>query len=295
LLASCCICSANEIDGIKTDSDVIHFVNRFLPKGTTYTLQLGTTGEYMKERLQQLGMRELDHIFDSLGVADKAWIKADINNDGKTDLIVFTEAVLLVIYTDHDSFCKAMNGYVFKYNFIFPGVKLIDGQNLMLLYSLRPLLRKEDSEVVACDTLIFRDGQIFNYLKTPKHYDIEKITFHDDGSCEGDCIRVDIAIDNKLMKGSFAAGHSLYSNENRTGEVNKEKIARILEFLNYSNFPDLKETYSSGWTDQTTVKWEITYNNGQVKTISDYGECGSATLNTLYAFLVQDIFNEFKD
>jgi hypothetical protein len=56
--------------------------------------------------------------------------------------------------------------------------------------------------------------------------------------------------------------------------------------LKQIGFERLKKSYAVRWTDDQTGTLTITYNNGKIKKISDYGMRGTHGLRYLYGLLI---------
>ena len=69
-------------------------------------------------------------------------------------------------------------------------------------------------------------------------------------------------------------------------------IDKLEEILNYCEFDNLDKEYTVMHTDDQTGDLKITYNNGKVKTISDYGMIGTYGLKILYKKLAELRFNQ---
>lgn len=70
-------------------------------------------------------------------------------------------------------------------------------------------------------------------------------------------------------------------------EADKEVFSSLCNLLNYIDFSHLKDRYSVSHTDDETADLKITYNDGKVKLISDYGMTGTFGLNLVYEHLAK--------
>lgn len=66
----------------------------------------------------------------------------------------------------------------------------------------------------------------------------------------------------------------------------------IINLLDYIDFPNLEDNYSVGRTDDQTSVLTVTYNNGKVKTIRDYGLVGTFGLDRLYHLFFNLRYNQ---
>lgn len=280
---------SRKIDSIKSDKDVFAFVRQ-------YSL------EYDGKDLFDNYRNETRKVADSLKVRN--WVKADIDNNGEIDLLVFRADKLpniFAILSFGDKFEIVSAKYHCKYQFMYPVVRTLNNQEVILLFSQDQIDYDRSKKLftytkLACDTLIVKDKYFVNYIQIQGHYEIEKIEINNDGICEGNCPRINISINPKTF--SNKCSKELYwDNKLRLlrGQLTKEEINHIILLLNYSNFTKLNEYYKVGCTDQTTTTLTITFNNGQIKSIKDYGSSGNFTLAEIYKIAYGVKWTEEKD
>jgi hypothetical protein len=148
--------------------------------------------------------------------------------------------------------------------------------------------------------LTFKFGNFIEYNENPKINKISKIEFATSG-CFGTCPVYKLT----LNRDSLSIFNAQYYNFNKNREVtygkeegvftttiNKIEFDKLEEILNYCDFDNLYKEYSVMHTDDQTGDLKITYNNGKVKTISDYGMIGTYGLKTLYKKLAELRFNQ---
>lgn len=63
--------------------------------------------------------------------------------------------------------------------------------------------------------------------------------------------------------------------------IKRSQLDSLNQLIDKSDFPSLKNEYASDWTDQPTYTITIKFNNGQTKTINDYGPNGPEKLKNL--------------
>lgn len=56
--------------------------------------------------------------------------------------------------------------------------------------------------------------------------------------------------------------------------INRSQLDSLTELIEKSDFFNLKNEYSTNWTDQPTYTLTVKLNNGRTKTIIDYGPSG---------------------
>ena len=69
--------------------------------------------------------------------------------------------------------------------------------------------------------------------------------------------------------------------------VSKDRAEKITELLQYINIKELRNKYLVAWTDATTMYLKITFGDGSIKQIEDYGMAGTFGLSLLYELFRQ--------
>ncbi len=271
-------CLANSIDSLKTDKEVLLFLKQTFPtsKDKPYYFD-----DYANETI---------NVADSLKV--KKWIKVDFDQNGETDLVVFNgnySQDIFVVLSKNGKFEK-VSAYQdeCKYHFIYPVVSRINKKLVILLYH-QSLNGYNDSTKhfiytpLAIDTITFWRGKFLNYINELKTYTIQNIKIFNDGICESECPRIEIKINAINFQNQCSKESKWDSNpEKFTGHLTVTEIKGMLSILEYSNFSELPEQYNISCSDQPTTTFTINYNNGQIKTIRDYGSFGNFTLAEIY-------------
>jgi len=151
------------------------------------------------------------------------------------------------------------------------------------------------SETVST-TLIYKYGNLVEYNKSPTDNHIEKIEFKA-GGCFGTCPIYELTIDKHQSASFVAKGNNFdpfnYGNEGFfKGKIKDDDYGHLISLLNYIDFIKLNNEYTVPWTDDRTGILKITYNNGNIKTISDYGMVGTYGLKSVYELLEDLRFNQ---
>ena len=145
--------------------------------------------------------------------------------------------------------------------------------------------------------LTYKYGDFIEYNSKPQNYSIEKIEYQT-SMCFGTCPKFYISI---LRDKSAVFKAEIHNRESRDSKeiqgvfsttLRDTSFSEIINLLNYIDFPKLKDNYSVGWTDDQTSTLTVTYNNGQVKKIKDYGLIGTYGLDRLYQLLFALRFNQ---
>jgi len=281
---------ANKVDELKTDSDVVKFIQP-LQESFNYKdapkLIMYSSEELIKR-----------HSCDSLAGTwhIKNWEKVDFNNDNKTDLLAIinwynTDCNFIAIDKGNNTFQLIQIGGSSYENCQLANTIRYAGQQMVVLHtwsSTRPG-HKNAKWISRTDTLTYKYGDFLEFNKEPAHYKIDSIIYKTE-PCFGTCPVFKIEIDHK--------GKAKYDRTNpniifilKPGEkiknifkmvIKKPDLEELYKFLGYINIKKLNENYAVRWTDDATAIIYIKFSDGSVKTIKDYGLKGTFGLLALY-------------
>lgn len=279
---------ANSIDSLQTDNDVVHFLKRIDKRFTSdkyRQLQILPTST-MRQKLN------CDSIAEKWNINN--WEKVDFNGDNKTDLIVTT------FWYDFDVFVaidKGDNTYQLiklskdvSQNCELGKPIILNSEQLLLFYRIRneynePIKDISDFKLTSrIDTLVYKYGGFIERNKTSASYNISKIEYHTSSGWTGISPIYTLKI-SPDKKGIFAATSENPKKNIPPGKVNNEIVNSIVELIQYINIKNLRNKYLVAWTDDTTIFLRITFRDGTVKEIEDYGMIGTFGLNQLYELL----------
>ncbi len=238
---------ANEIDQLKTLNDVRQFASKHL----TYNPDI--TG----------------------------FLKADIDNNGLTDLFLNAEFPIAILDngSDHYEMCEVYAGVMEKQ---YSLVDVIHTNNTSLLVVKVSILCAEDS-IVKNDTLSFRFGSIVEYNAKPNHRSIKKVVFTSDCGYGGNtCLELKIESSGWATYYWHDDGLRIFA-----GIIDSASFAKLEQIIDYVNLPSLSDHYpTAGWQcmmlEQASYGIEINFADGQVKKILDSGGKGTLGLKALY-------------
>lgn len=235
-------------------------------------------------------------IADSLNI-QKSYYKADFDNNGYQDLLVIGDFYsnnlmypFVFLNYGKDSI-KTINAKVNRHAFVVPKISIINREPFLEIYSADYVNYDIEKVKKRKEKLTFKYDNFIEYNPNPEIHDIERIEFSTTG-CYGTCPVFDIDI-NSDKTAVFKPHYFNFSQDNNAKEEKgilktklKEKdFSEIIELLNYIDFPQLKNDYSVSWTDDQSCTLKITFDNGKVKTIKDYGLVGTYGLNRFYNML----------
>lgn len=245
----------------------------------------------------------LDSLANSLHI-DFSWQKADIDNNGYTDLSATGTNKTYGNWNfdpkQEVEYSKDFNAFVIM-NFGNGKTKLYDltdgrfmsittrieyekDQAFVGIYTPRLMSKIERYKRKETKSLLtYKFGDFIEYNFVPKEYDIEKIEYTNGIGYtlkiekNGDAFIIAKANNYTLPweKGLMPAGY--YKTL-----IREEDFARIIEILNYTDFPTLQNDYAVPWTCDATGSIKITYSNGKTKIINDYGKQGTFGLKLLH-------------
>jgi hypothetical protein len=243
---------------------------------------------------------------------NKTVFKADYDNNGYTDMLLIGEIpwprnrptghipsnLLILNYSNNTikiipvSFGND-SPYLIPRQIVRDGIPLINTDAFEYIYG-----NHEPTENFTTRILTVRDTTLIEYNANPTNYNIDKIQFAT-SPCYGTCSIFEIHI-NKEREAIFIAdaynfSHKPYAPEEKKvfkATLNTETYNKLTDLINYLDFPKLRDNYAVGWTDSPTSKLIITYNNGNVKKIEDYGLQGTFGLIKLYKYFEELRFNQ---
>jgi hypothetical protein len=226
--------------------------------------------------------------YDSLKL--KTFTKADFDNNGYTDILVIGEfnypSIVCIFDKGENNFSiNRLTRQSFQ-DCSFPVVNM-DGMQAFIDYyyfkQSEDWRQNDTSRILQTKKLIYKFGDFIEYNDLPKNYNIQKIEY-ETTMCFGTCPVFNLTIYSD-HSAKYEALKFNKPNGKFDGTIDGKTYSELVALLNYINFPNLKENYSVGWTDDQTCTLKITYDNGKTKTITDYGKIGTYGLNRVYSIL----------
>ena len=280
---------SSKIDSLKTISEIEQFI--YTSDSNYSFFKLKRIIDFPKKDIMyEVGIA----IADSLKI-NKSFYKEDLDNNGYRDLIVtgstsyndiFYSFTLLNYSKDS---IKIIDTRPMRHTFTIPKIVYVEKQPLVEIYypDMFDWKTQKIKKIKRLVTVKF--GNYIEFNESPKISNIEKIEFSTTG-CFGTCPIFEIVL-NKDKTAIFKPHrYNLTETENEEKQIFQTKVDsrtfnEIITILNYIDFPKLQNDYSVSWTDDQSSTLKITYNNGKIKTIRDYGLTGTYGLRKLYDFL----------
>lgn len=223
--------------------------------------------------------------------------KADFDKNGYTDMLVMgilneRPAILSLMGSASEKISLHLITRQFRRTCSFAQVIYEDGNTLIeFKYFDGYFARVGYTEAVNSVKLIIKYGGFIEYNPSPKKYDINKIEFRNDGRPWITSSEYSIEINSlgkahlvsKSITNDWQASPDSYDGYTKVPGVSPDSLfATISGLLNYSDFSNLEDRYEIKATDHATGVLTIYYNDGKVKTISDYGLQGTYGLQRVY-------------
>lgn len=236
--------SANEIDGLKTDKQVLVFIKKLSLKDERIA-ETSFDKPYSNDKKTQ-------KTADSLGVNN--WVKIDFDQNGETDLIAFNLYNLqqiVAVFSINGKYKKINSTWSvgFKYPLTYPIIKNIDSKNLILIYHNQRTSNRiklgEDLNYtpIECDTIMFEDGMFLNYYKNPQKHIVESLSIKSYNNDVGGEMNMEIDFIN-LKDSCFEISYNYSTTypikEIFTYKLTQSEILKIKYLIEGSNFPTLK-------------------------------------------------------
>jgi hypothetical protein len=253
-------CTGNEIDNLKTIDDVNAFLkSKIFDKNISFfdKIQHDPTSKYDKVR----------------------FMKIDLNNDGRTDLLVNGNDLFAVIDdgTKDFKFCFVDLSFSER-KFFLMDIDAAAGQTKIIVKSHGPDRPPE------LDTLVFKFDGVVEYNKTPDNTGISRIVFYTT-ICTGECPVFKIS----LQPDGIAEYNALRYNAtegNFICRMNDGYLNEIFDLVKYINLRKLADHYSAPQGAQGGYL-VVKYKNGLTKFIKDDGLAGTFGLQRMYDLLFQ--------
>ncbi|WP_143106345.1 DUF6438 domain-containing protein [Pustulibacterium marinum] len=294
----------SKIDSLKTDDDVQNFIRE---SNSSYD-------EFELKRIQDF---DRDDKSDSITkiIANKlritkSYYKADFDYNGYTDLLVIGDN------KDCLSFKPCSFNSMVIMNFGNDSLKYVNIVKDMRT-SIVPIIEKRKDETIlvintpdqiswrnekfkdgSVDNLIYRNGNFIEYNSKVVQHNIERIEYST-GPCFGPCPIFSLSLTNngksEFLPEAFNFDDESYD-ENTEGKfmcnLEEKKWNELTDLINYLDFTNLEKYYAVNWTDAQSCTLKITYDNGKIKEIRDYGRRGTYGLKQLYHQLFELRFNQ---
>lgn len=241
----------------------------------------------------------------------KTFYKEDFDNNGFTDLLVigdhhycqdttfchFDSFVILNHGKDSLQIKRLVNGHSES---LAPQIIYKDSQPIINIHTTKYIVGAKVPFKISEVTIpvIYKFDNFIELQFKPVKHNIKKIEFAT-SPCLGTCPVYQINIEeNRTAK--FIAQYYNFNKDKNSGEDNKFFTCTILpkdyndliDLLNYIDFEKLDNQYFVTHTDAPSVDLIITYDNGKIKKISDYGQRGSYGLIALYEKFSKLRFNQ---
>jgi len=237
-------------------------------------------------------------VSDSLNIT-KSYYKSDFDKNGYTDILAIGDYsdfnIIIIMNFGNDSIkLNRLTRRSFQ-NCVFP--KIVNDSIIDYYYKTEPDWTTKEKPRLVKKSLIYKFGDFIEFNTNPKKYNIKKIEYQTT-MCYGTCPKFSI----KINKDKTAIFNAEYYNQkkrnskiihgNFKGRIENDSYTELVNLLNYIDFPNLKNNYSVNWTDDQTSTLKITYGNGKIKEIKDYGLIGTYGLDRLYHLLFEFRFNQ---
>jgi hypothetical protein len=251
----------NSIDELQTAQDVNLFLQKAFPKygGALLDENAAVTSDYGKNKFYKL----------------------DLDGNGLTDLLVDGCELAAVLNTDGENY---------TYHDLDIGSSDVYGSTVVNITRQVdvPILvlrgfNSESKVTLAKETeknVLFKFGEFIEYNPEPDKFRIQKIAFETTG-CLGTCPVLEIKIDER-RRATYNAIHFNERNGKFRGMIDPPVFNKLVDTINYIGLKKLKDEYAVGHTDAQGATLTITYDNGQVRKIEDYGMVGCFGLANLY-------------
>ncbi|WP_348678528.1 DUF6438 domain-containing protein [Flavobacterium coralii] len=300
----------SKIDSLNTPEKVENFVRTLDPYLTKFTLKSmqDFNRPYPNDSIAK-------NLATKFGVS-LSYYKADFDDNAYQDMLIIGDSHNCTT-TAMDGSCsfdcfaimnfscdsiKLVNFVDMVGNMIVPQI-IFDGNKPLLKLTKPHKLHPSNNKNIEAGSAIltYKFDNFIEYNKQPANYEIETLEFSTSG-CFGSCPIYKLTVKkdrsatflaeafnfNKDMENAVYGQHEGYFK----GIIKVKDYNKLINTLNYINFKNLKDDYSVTWTDDQTANLKITYNNGRIKYITDYGMVGTYGLMAIYQQFADLRFNQ---
>lgn len=284
LLASPSFCQ--RIEAISTDAEAVAFVNsRVGDKYNAVTLEA--------PRHQVENNVYMDHIRQFGPVVFE---KADLDNNGHIDLLFngyyrnrLTSFVILAF--GNDSFRVRSLNIALREFYCMARVIMIDDRPCIRMLEVRSTCDSKERSFCPydhIDTLVYAFNDLIE-RRVPAAYNIKKIKYCVFGGMDPIGFQLRITRDSivLLSEPSMTVRIPVDNGGVFTAEIDTGTISSIFYLLNYMHFSELEKRYQVHRTDQLTGEVRVTFEDGSVKEVSDWGLAGTHGLSILHDLFFQ--------
>jgi hypothetical protein len=274
---------ANFIDSIQTAKQITDLISKIDIRYKEFKVNEALKFE------NRYSDKNYKKIADSLNV--RPWTKTDFDNNGLTDILVFGNwsdpSILCILDKGGKYEIKSITRRSFQ-KCTFP---VVENDKIKYVFETEPEYGNwSDPQKLEQITLIYKFGDFIEENQMPTNHKIEKIEYSTSG-CFGTCPVFNLIISSDKRAKWYAKMFNKINDKvvsgNFKAKITADKYNEIVDLLNYIDFETLKDKYAVNWTDDQTATLKITYDNGRVKSISDYGLIGTYGLNRVYQLLYE--------
>ncbi len=257
----CTLCRGNAIDSLKTDDDVRAFLKGRTSHRDDYDV-LTNCKPAVNEILSTI-----------------KYLKIDLNNDGLTDLIVNGYYLFAVVDDGKGRFKTEFidRGAFYQYQYALADVYDRSGKPKVIV---RKLPQHGEGEIKShYDTLVMGYNGFVEYNGIAEN-DIEEISLSTSG-CFGECPIFELTVGSD----GTAVFNAIEYNDRKGKlqcEIDTASLGKLFRLANYIHPKRLADKYAVHWTDDQTATLTVTFKDGSIKIIKDYGMIGTFGLERLY-------------
>lgn len=253
--------------------------------------------------------RFITKLDSNVGADVTSFVKTDIDSDGLTDLLINGVNRLMMVmdkgHVGYKIYYIAPSDYISKYS--LQKIDSVNGQKLLLLKRVTkqsvlnnrkylPKVKEDTSlhslpsidyyaykEAKRVDTLVYKFNDFIEYHAVPSLYRLKSIRLATT-RCLGTCPEYNLTIKSD-RSAAYNAGYYTEKNGHFTGVIEDTVFNELMQLIDYIHVQSLDVNYAIDATDHPTAYLKVIFDDGQEKSIQDYGMRGTRGLNVLYRFM----------
>jgi hypothetical protein len=283
MLCACKHSPANQIDSLKTNADVINLIisadSDIREHLNNYPISV-LSSEELATAATNIKATYITNI--------KPWVKVDLNDDGLTDMIVYTRYYgLLVVMDTGKGHFNVIRIKSFP-NLAIVGPAKVNGHTFLLAEHMdcgNDENIKNGHDRRYPDTLVYKFGSFLEVNNNPAHYDISSVTIFTGLCALGVCPSYKLVIEPN-GQARYVAGSRIPKQGVFTSEITPGKTAQVMGLINYIKVKNMEDRYQSrcimdggGW------QLVVAFKDGSEKKIVDFNGGGTFGLEAIYPLL----------
>lgn len=276
---------AQTVENLKTFKEVATFLEKEISK--EYTFDTIFEGE------DEIDTEDFNEVVQ----------KVDLDADGDTDLVIdYIGDMIFILNKGNNKYeeIKMLEDQIFS----FTSIEKIKGKTLIIhktelsnfeTRDLEKVITAEKNKKIEIirdikfyvDTLEVKYGVFLQHNKKKQKIKNEIKEIHFEATaCYGSCPVFELKIPSNGNLEYFGKRFTNFQGRKKL-KLSSEEIETLFGLIEYTDVKNLKDRYAINATDNPSAILKVTFKNGDVKEIYDYGRFGTYNLRVIYKKLLE--------